>query len=233
MPGWSGWSALDGSLSGGRPVVEQNADGRLELLAEAPGASGPELAHIWQTAPNGGWDGFASLGAPPAQFLGSPAVGRNPDGRLEAFVRVGLMSTGALWHIWQTAPNGGWSGWDNLGGGIGPHFVDVGQNADGRLEVFAVGSNAVWHIAQTSAGAGWGSWDSLGTPPGATFLRATSVGQNADGRLELFVPDLNGGAWHSWQASPGGSWGSWDSLGGGPTSPAVGAHAGGRLELFA
>jgi hypothetical protein len=333
MPGWSGWSALDGSLSGGRPVVEQNADGRLELLAEAPGASGPELAHIWQTAPNGGWDGFASLGAPPAQFLGSPAVGRNPDGRLEAFVRVGLMSTGALWHIWQTAPNGGWSGWDNLGGGIGPHFVDVGQNADGRLEVFAVntigeaihiwqlapgggwgawgglgspagvslilavvganadsrlevfavgtdnalwhawqtapnggwsgwdslgspagvhageprvgrnadgrlevfavGSNAVWHIAQTAAGAGWGSWDSLGTPPGATFLGAPAVGQNADGRLELFVPDLNGEAWHSWQASPGGSWSSWDSLGGEPTSLAVGANADGRLELFA
>src|SRR5918911_3988360 len=181
MPGWSGWSALDGSLSGGDPVISNNADGRLEVFAEAPGATGPELAHIWQTAPNNGWASFASLGAPSAQFLGFPAVARNADGRLEAFVRVGLMSTGALWHIWQTAPNGGWSTWDNLGGGIGPHFLDVGTNADGRLEVVAINTiGQLSHIWQLTPGGAWSSWAGLGAPAGVSLTLAV-VGRNADG----------------------------------------------------
>ena len=139
MTGWDGWAALSGQLSGGIPAIGRNADGRLEVFAEAPGAAGPELAHIWQDPASAtGWSSWASLGSPPPQFLGSPRVGANADGRLEAFVRVGLMSTGALWHIWQVAPNDDWNGWDNLGGGIGPHFLRLLQNADGRLEVFTI-----------------------------------------------------------------------------------------------
>jgi hypothetical protein len=39
--------------------------------------------------------------------------GRNEDGRLEVFARG---TDNALWHIWQTAPNNGWSSWASLGG---------------------------------------------------------------------------------------------------------------------
>jgi len=38
---------------------------------------------------------------------------RNADGRLEIF---GVGTDNALWHIWQTAPNNGWSGWESRGG---------------------------------------------------------------------------------------------------------------------
>src|SRR6266498_3883098 len=41
------------------------------------------------------------------------ASARNQDGRLELFARG---ADQALWHIWQVAPNGGWSGWESLGG---------------------------------------------------------------------------------------------------------------------
>ena len=41
------------------------------------------------------------------------AVGRNADGRMEVFVRG---TDNALWHKWQTTPNGGWSGWVSEGG---------------------------------------------------------------------------------------------------------------------
>jgi hypothetical protein len=33
----------------------------------------------------------------------------------------------APWHIWQTAPNNGWSGWRSEGGWI--DLLDVGHNA--------------------------------------------------------------------------------------------------------
>lgn len=239
MPGWTGWAALDGSLSGGEPVVGQNADGRLEVFAEAPGASGPELDHIWQLVAGGGWATFGSLGAPPppAQFLGFPTVAANADGRLEAFARVGLMSTGALWHIWQSVPNGGWSTWDNLGGGIGPHFVQVGQNADGRLEVIAINTiGQLIHIWQLTAGGGWSPWDVLGSPPGVSLVQAV-VGQNADGRLEAFSFGTDDALWHIWQTAPNGGWSGWDSLGS-PSGvhagqPRVGRNADGRLAVFA
>jgi len=89
MSGGTGWTSLGGQLSGGTPAVAQNFDGRLELFAPSAGPPAPELVHIWQTSPNSGWSGWSSLGAPPGQFISGIAVGRNADGRLEAFVRVG------------------------------------------------------------------------------------------------------------------------------------------------
>ena len=238
MTGWNGWAALKGELSGGAPVVGRNADGRLEVFAEAPGTTGPELAHIWQDPASAtGWSGWGSLGTPPAQFLGSPAVGSNADGRLEAFARVGLMSTGGLWHIWQTAPNNGWSTWDNLGGGIGAHFVRLIANADGPLEVFALSTvGHLEHIAQTAPSSGWGAWDDLGTPGGVSLF-AAAVGSNADGRLEAFVLGSDGALWHIWQTAAGATWSAWASLGAPAgvnlAQPSVGLNADGRLEVFA
>ncbi|MBY7125955.1 hypothetical protein ILS93_28305, partial [Bacillus sp. 16GRE42] len=52
------------------------------------------------------------------------AIGKNADGRLEVFARG---ADRALWHIWQTAPNNGWSNWGSLGGTI-TQLANVGHN---------------------------------------------------------------------------------------------------------
>ena len=135
--GWNPWTPMGGPISDSAPVLASNADGRLEVFAM--GTDGA-LWHNWQTAPNDGWSGWASLGG---QVTGVAAVGRNADERLEVFVTG---TDGALWHIWQTAPNNGWSGWASLGG-ILRSDPAVGRNEDGRLEVFAAGTDgAPWHI---------------------------------------------------------------------------------------
>ena len=59
--------------------------------------------------PNGSWSGFFSLGG---SWKGTPAVGRNADGRLEVFVEG--RTDGRLWHNWQLVPNGTWYGWVTL-----------------------------------------------------------------------------------------------------------------------
>jgi hypothetical protein len=46
---------------------------------------------------------------------GGAQVAQDADGRLEVFVHG---TDNALWHIWQTAPNNGWSSWNTLGGQI-------------------------------------------------------------------------------------------------------------------
>ena len=85
-------------------------------------------------------------------------LGRNADGRLEIFARGG---DGAVWHMWQTAPNNGWSGWYSLGGWI--DLLKVSSNDDGRMEIFARGGDgAVWHMWQTAPSNGWSGWNSLG-----------------------------------------------------------------------
>ena len=54
-------------------TVGRNADGRLEVFAR--GADGG-IWHKWQTAPNNGWSGWASLGG----WIDIVALGQNTLG---------------------------------------------------------------------------------------------------------------------------------------------------------
>ena len=108
------------------PAVASSADGRLEVFAVGDDSA---LWHIWQTAPNNGWSNWTSHGKPPREggglldLWGSPGLAPSADGRLELFV-VG--SNTELWHIWQTAPNNGWSGWKSHGTPDGFGFFGAG-----------------------------------------------------------------------------------------------------------
>ena len=59
---------------------------------------------------------------------------------------------GALWHIWQTEPNGGWSDWTSHGTPPQPISIQIGgpavaASADGPLELFIPGADTqLWHI---------------------------------------------------------------------------------------
>ena len=165
------------------------------------------------------------------------ALAVNADGRLEVFGRVGLMSTGGLYHLWQTAPGNGWSAWDNLGGGIGPQFLLVAANADGRLEVFAVstGPGELEHIWQNTPGGGWSGleharesagWLSGPTERRAECKRSAGVVQR---RRRRPVAQLANYPWRGL--------GGWSSLGQPSgvnlSGVAVGSNADGRLEVFA
>ncbi len=158
-----------------------------------------------------------------------PVASRNADGRLEVFA---LGTDRSVWHIWQTAPNNGWSGWDGLGGSFTTPPV-VGINADGRLEVFVRGDDgALYHNWQMIPNNGWHifGWQRLG----GVLTSRIAVASNADGRLEVFARHADNALWHIWQTSPNGGWSNWSSLGGFiTTEPVVARNADGRLEVFA
>jgi hypothetical protein len=240
MASWNGWAWLGGPVIGGRPVAGRNVDGRLEVFGHASGGAGLAIVHAWQNTPGGGWSTWDSLGAPPTGNVGDLVLGENADGRLEVFVREGLMSSGVAWHAWQQVPPAtGWGAWDTLGsppGGLANVTAEVGRNADGRLEVFAFASDgALWHIWQQATG-GWSGWHSLGTPSGL-FPFGIAVGEAADGRLAVFAVVLGGSLWRRQQsADPAIGWDAWEDLGmpsGTPlTGVSVGRNADGRLEVF-
>jgi subtilisin family serine protease len=207
------WLDVNGRLLS----VTGNQDGRLEVFAWGLDSA---LWHIWQTAPNNGWGGWASRGGTVDRL----AAIRNSDGRLEVFVRG---ADGGLWHDWQTAPNNGWHGWSALGGEI-DNFV-VARNQDGRLEVFARGMDkGLWHIWQTAPNNGWSGWASLGGQ-----IDRLAADRNQDGRLEVFARGMDKALWHLWQTAPGGGWSSWESLGGEIDLLATARNQDGRLEVFA
>jgi len=147
------------------------------------------------------------------------------DGRQQVFT---IGKNYALWHIWQNAPNSGWSDWSSLGGKY--KDIEVGQNKDGRLEVFGIGpdDSALYHIWQKAAG-GWNSYSLLekGSWTGI------AVGRNQDGRQEVFTIGNNEKLYHIWQKSPNSGWSNFDNEGGRIKVIEVGKNADGRQEVFA
>src|SRR6266480_8019782 len=109
---WSNWKALGrpNAASIGRPFVQQNQDGRLEVFV----TDGAGVFDIWQVSPNAGWSTeWASQGSPaPDVRVRSHVVGTNADGRQEIFA---IGDNGAIWHKWQVFPNAGWSQWATMG----------------------------------------------------------------------------------------------------------------------
>ncbi|HXZ03262.1 MAG TPA: hypothetical protein VEH81_00435 [Ktedonobacteraceae bacterium] len=238
---WSAWASL-GKPTGVEIVLNidtlQNSDGRLEVFVAGTDNA---LWHIRQNEPNGNWNTWSFLGAPPGtSSISNPVAGENEDGRVEVFI---IGSDNALWHRWQTTPGGIWGGWASLGKppSANAFFIPfVWKNDDGRLEVFTVGTDgALWNLWQVAPNGTWSNWASLGNPPTATIQSAPAVGTNKDGRLEAFNICSDGALWHIWQITPGGEWGSWESLGMPSDSvilsagPVVVENTDGRLEAFA
>src|SRR5258707_1156521 len=108
----------------------------------------------------------------------------------------------------------------------------IGQNTDGRLELFQVGADGqLRHRWQKEPSGDWSPWWSLG----GTFSRGIAVASRMDGALEVFAVDTGSGALKSIrQMGPNGrEWSSWRSLGGKVVAPvAVGRNAARRLEVF-
>ena len=199
---WVNSVALGGEAK--QVTVGQNADGRLEIFYVGTNNS---LYHNYQGSPNGQFYGENFLGEGPASQI---AVESNKDGRMEVFTRG--LTNNVISHIWQTAPNSGWSGWSSFG--ITAKQMAIGQNPDGRLEVFYIGTdNAIWHFWQQTSG-GWTGGYSLG----GGNVSQIAVGQTVDDHLEVFHVGTNNNIYHNYQQASGG-WSNYEWLGSGGVAP--------------
>ena len=210
---WSDFASL-GKPGGGASTqiaVSNDDDGRLEVFSCADDGA---LWHAWQNTPNGSWADLAKLGTPGGGCVGAPDVMQNADGRLEVF---SIASDGAVWYAAQKKPNSSWDALAKLGnpsGGFAGDGVSVAANADGRIEVYAIGSDGdLWHAWQNDASKDdWADFADLGGGHTA-FVGVPSALQNADGRLEAFDTATSGEVWHVWQKSPNSTWKDEASLG--------------------
>jgi hypothetical protein len=237
--GWSGWTQMPpppaftaNALFA--PGIAAQADGRLAIFV-ANGA----LWRMEQTAWSNGWSQWQSHGTTGGGrgVTGPVTAGESGDGLIYVFV---LDDLGVMWSINQTAPAGGWTGWNSFGT-VAPGFDDrpgLARNADGRLELFARGRDGnLYRRSQTQVGqqAPWTGWVSEGNP-GVLLFDHPVIGRNADGRLEVFM-SAGGAVWSKTQLAASGAWGAWNSEGSGASAfteaaPEVGRSGDGRLELF-
>ena len=222
---WGGWRPMGGTL---RPsstlVVGFNPDTRFELVDVCGIGPTGIPHHNYRRTPNDRWSGWTSMGGAVSVDSGM-AFGRNFDGRLVLF---GIGPTGVPhYNYQQTSREGvrGWNGWTSMGGALAVGSgLAVGQNADGRLELFGIGPTGVpHHNYETTQGGPWSGWSAMGSE--VSITSGLTVGRNADGRLELFGITRAGVPIHCSQALPNGvplferpSWSAWASLGGGLTS---------------
>ena len=110
--------------------------------------------------------------------------------------------------------------------------IQQARNANGELELFAIGSDhAVYTTSQTSPNGPWSNWTALG---GSSWVSSMQVAANANGTLEVFGISTGNVVYTITQSAPNGSWGSWTPLGGTSwvSSMEVAANANGALEVF-
>jgi hypothetical protein len=109
----------------------------------------------------------------------------------------------------------------------------VGQNADGRLELFQVDRDGeLRHRSQKASHSDWSPWSSLG----GVIEVGLAGANNPDGTSEVFAVDAGSQALRCIrQVAPNSlDWGNWIDVGGGVRAPVtVGQNLDGRLEVFA
>lgn len=158
-------------------------------------------------------------------YKSSDPVSINKDGKLELFVKGG---NGNIYRIGQTAANGAWSSWSNMGGMAASDPVAV-TNATGGNTVFArFTDDNLYCNRQSGSGGVWSGWINLG----GSLAGKPAVGKTPDGRMDVFCRMIDGSIQHRWEDTAGG-WQNWASLGGSyPYDPVIGLNWEGRQEIF-
>ncbi|MEV4133039.1 PIG-L family deacetylase [Dactylosporangium sp. NPDC049742] len=214
--GWTGPTALP--LSTGRLApgiaVGTNLDGRLELFAHR--LSDHHIVALRQSTVNGGFTGaWEDLGSPNSGWatfdnVGTPAVARRQDGRLQVFVKNG---GGGLSHTYRTATDT-WSGtWFDQGGSDLQDGLTAVTNPGGVIEVFGSTRTKVLHWYQSAPN---GAFVADTTFPAGVPASPPSAAMNQAGAIDLVYRQP--GTAHlmvTWQLAAGSGWDtSPDDIGG-------------------
>lgn len=208
------------SYSAVKPAVGLAQDGRTEVFARGTDSG---LWHKYEL-PGGGWSSMQSFAG---LISSNPAVIRNADGTLQVFC-VG--SAGTLFTLYQTSPNGNWSGWYYFGPQTYQGDPAVIRDRWNTLNVFVRGTdNAIWQI--------YGSKNSWSAPVslGGILGGSPAAIVNADSRMQVFAINPTGNLFTIYQPAVDSGFSSgWCLLGGEfQGTPAVSLSHYNSISLYA
>ncbi|GAA1002661.1 hypothetical protein Aple_001180 [Acrocarpospora pleiomorpha] len=175
----------------------------------------------------GGWSSWQLLGSPP---FSAPVTDIDVAPNGEHVVIAGNDGSVAYAEQWS---RGDWDGWFPLG--VAGNLVEIVENSDGRLEIFAGGNGrGLSHSWQPDIDGYYGPWERLSDSTMPTIENLAAM-RAPDGKIQVFVERPGSGVYTIRQASSG--WGGWVNLGNPGSSLqydtlTVGMNADGRLEVF-
>ncbi|MCY0940335.1 PIG-L family deacetylase [Streptomyces antarcticus] len=156
---WQGPRFLPGAGMDTGATAARLPDGRVAVfgtrttLGATPGEYGRALVYAVQSAPDGPFDPWRSLGTPDTKdipgtsAISAPAVAVDPAGRLTVYVRDSARTLRARA---QATPDGAFGGWQSLGGaGLQGDPVTATDSA-GRRHVYAATARSVLAWIQPS-----------------------------------------------------------------------------------
>ncbi|MFF0431726.1 hypothetical protein ACFYU9_05800 [Streptomyces sp. NPDC004327] len=206
-----------GTASLDQPVaLIENGDNSMSVFANVGGQL--QAARIKPDTKPDPFEQFTRQAVPAAG--GAVAARADDDQRVGVFYRDG---DGRLMLLAQTKNGlGAWNAPVNPCGALMTGDPVIGRNADGRLEVYFVGTNgALWHIWSDNAGLeDWGC-DQFG----GGDIRDIAVATSADGRQVLFHTNNSGELWVIQQTGPNGYWDGFANPFNGVTGPLAAAPA--------
>lgn len=208
--GWSfvelprGGTDLGRNFSGRMAVGINRDDGHPEVFARD--LTNGKMYHSWRDVGAKKWGGWTELdgdhhfdSSPDVQIAGDKnlvVVARRDDG--EILFRSQKVELGVVgWHSWRvlrSPPPGVTLAGDPC----------LGQDANGRLEVFSRDTGGiVWrsHQDEAKGDSGWSAWTRVGV---SAVSSDPAVGRRFDGRLELFAQSVGSGLAHIIQDAQGG-----------------------------
>lgn len=146
---WQGWNSLGGSQI---KKIDLGENYRGLLICYAIGGDGA-LYETHETDAAGNWSGWQLLGN---STLADICSGLSVSGRATACV---LHNNGNIEMVGQNDPGGtAWGFWASMGN-PNARLIKCGTNADGRLELFAVGNNGrVYHRWEIFDSNAWFAW---------------------------------------------------------------------------
>lgn len=198
--------------------------------------AGGGISTKWQTAPNGGWSGWADMGG--AGIQEAPAAFTTQGGRIELFAWAPRNDTASVLHWYQPAINQAFSGVTSLP--IAPTSAPtVAMDRDGRLELLyrqldvkdpmvqTSGNSYTMSLWQTSPGGGWATAaGALGGRPDKGGIGAPAAVTAGDQRIVAFVRNRGGGISMNRRSSVNGVFGDdWVDLAGPGAGQIVGVPA--------
>jgi hypothetical protein len=207
----SRWDSLKTQLfaAGVKPAIRRNNDNTLEVFW----VTDNNFQYAYQSTPNDEFQRVMIYNPQNIGHFGDPIVGRDADGMLEVFF-VGNDSSQQIYYARQTSSSSHMLDmFVPLGGYGSPNRrPTVGQNADGRLEVFAVDPNTQLYQSWQKTASNKSQWNDEGwVPLAGPLLDDPIVARNADGRLELFaVYGNNRTLCHRWQTTKNSNTGRWE-----------------------
>lgn len=223
------WTNLGGFYK--QVAVGRNQDGRLQAFVIG---GDDQVYYHGQIAADGAWSTWISrMGVPAGVGVSQITVGAKADGRLEVFA---LDLGGRVYHRSQVGPNLWFGAWQTdleyfPFDTFDPQKpITVASNADGRLELFAIGrTGQAYHRWQVTVNGPWNSqWETIG----GSGIQSIQVGLNGT-LLQVFAVGAFNRVYTITQNSALDFGRKWADLGGWASQLIVGVNGDKRLEMFA